>query len=474
MTRLTARDKVFIGMMCAATTIMTANYALMAAFFPVYMTSRGMSAYAISVIFVAFEIGRLVFSIFAGRLASHFGRRQILIWGIVQVALFGCCMGIIPDLVGDDSSPTALAFTAARCLQGGGVALAQMSIIAILSDAFPDNRGLVVGSSSSCLALGYFVGPPLGGTLFAMSGFRLPFLALSALLALFAGPVLWLYPAQSKPAAAAIRSSSSSTHSAAALSATATAEGIQCASPSRSYAKHSSVQLEQCNELVGSTQPTPVAPIAPSDEPPPPPPPAVAPSPAAAAASPPAAASPAVAPSPAAAAPPAAPPPPSWLQLARSLPVDVWVVAAVSLIYMSKWAWWDIYFTSWCVGEFHASIQAASLYISFIAAVFGIAAPFSGSLGDRLGDRRMELVATALAVLVVAYAVNGPWQVDALALGTRSALFFVYLVTDGLVCCLIEPQLAPQMLSLAEDHARSQRSGPSEHLTNMVTSLGQT
>eukprot|EP00966_Prymnesium_polylepis_P155499 3591969-Prymnesium_polylepis.1 len=37
------------------------------------------------------------------------------------------------------------------------------------------------------------------------------------------------------------------------------------------------------------------------------------------------------------------------------------------------------------------------------------------------------------------------------------------------MCCLVEPQLIPQMLNVAETTA-----GKSEHVTNFVTSLGQT
>ena len=74
-------------------------------------------------------------------------------------------------------------FLVARFLQGSGVALAQQQIFAILSDTFPANRGLVVGSATSMLALGYFIGPPLGGVMYALSGFRLPFLALGGVTA---------------------------------------------------------------------------------------------------------------------------------------------------------------------------------------------------------------------------------------------------------------------------------------------------
>ena len=83
---------------------------------------------------------------------------------------------------------------AAPALQGAGVALARLSIFAVLSDAFPENRGLIIGSAVSMIALGFMIGPPIGGGLYALSGFRLPFLFLSVLCPLCTAPMLLLWP----------------------------------------------------------------------------------------------------------------------------------------------------------------------------------------------------------------------------------------------------------------------------------------
>lgn len=120
----------------------------------------------------------------------------------------------------------------------------------------------------------------------------------------------------------------------------------------------------------------------------------------------------------------------------------------------------EIYFSQWVVSEFDASIPTASLYIAMIAAAFGLGVPLAGSLGDHLGERRLELIAASVTSLVGLYTLMGPWQVSAYGLPLRYALFFAYLAGDGLVCCLIEPQLLPHMLYLAES-----KRGAGEHLT---------
>ena len=137
----------------------------------------------------------------------------------------------------------------------------------------------------------------------------------------------------------------------------------------------------------------------------------------------------------------------------------------------SKWGWWDIWFTTWMVDELGFSIQSASVTISFIAALFGVTAPVSGMLGDRLGERRMHLMALCMTWCVVLYTFMGPWQLSVFGLGARRAMVFVYLAGDGLQAATIEAQFSPLMLALAEAKATG---GPSEHLTNFVTAFGQT
>lgn len=224
----------------------------------------------------------------------------------------------------------------------------------------------MIGSASTMTALGYFVGPPIGGSLYTISGFSMPFIVLSALVVLCAAPCVWLFP----------RYSSIDTSS----------EGMMPVDTPPSDCTPSSA-----NERAPSAKKQ------------------------------------------------------SVLQIMRLLPLRVWVVAAISFFYTSKWAWWDIYFTSWLLHEFSLPIATSSLLISFIAATFALTGPLSGMLGDRLGKRRLELMNICLVFLAGTYLAMGPWQQRAWAFQARSTMLYFYLVIDGIVCCLIEPQLIPEM-----------------------------
>ena len=264
-------------------------------------------------------------------------------------------------------------------------------------------------------ALGYFVGPPFGGWLYACSGFRAPFLVLSTAVALNLVSVVCLHPKR-------------------ALAGTGT--GMACAATV-------GVEVDTANSggtsrAANTVNATEVDVI------------------------------PAASDAPERSAHSHAPLAASWWQQLRHLPVEVWWTCATAVAYMAKWAWWEIHFTEWCVDDFGASIPTASLYIATIAACFGLGVPLAGSMGDRLGRRRLELMGGSMTALTLLYVFMGPWQLEALGPPLRHGFFFVYLAGDGLLCCLIEPQLLPHVLHLAEAER-----GANEHLTNLVTSLGQ-
>ena len=85
----------------------------------------------------------------------------------------------------------------------------------------------------------------------------------------------------------------------------------------------------------------------------------------------------------------------------------------------------------------------------------------------------MVLILACMNWFTVLHLFMGPWQAGswAFSLQARRLLFFGYLACDGLPAALVEAQFVPQMLMLAE---RASTNGPSEHLTNFVTSLCQT
>eukprot|EP01045_Picozoa_sp_COSAG04_P012220 COSAG04_NODE_815_length_10088_cov_12.515667_11_plen_201_part_00 len=172
---MTPRELLYLVLTYTLVVLVSSTYAIVAAFFQVHAVGELRLERADTArIFAAFSLAQLVVSPASGPLASRFGRRRVLVCGVLAVCSSTIAFGLAPDVL-TDRSWLVLAFTLLRLVQGGGVALAVTCIYAELTDSFPSAQGTVIGIASGCNGLGWTAGPPLGGLLFVLGGFRLPF-----------------------------------------------------------------------------------------------------------------------------------------------------------------------------------------------------------------------------------------------------------------------------------------------------------
>ena len=142
---------------------------------------------------------------------------------------------------------------------------------------------------------------------------------------------------------------------------------------------------------------------------------------------------------------------------------------------MSKWGWWDIQFSTWCVVELGWGVETSSLFMGLLAGIFAALVPLGGWLCDQEWFPSRSLVtAVTLSILCVVLITMGPWQLS-LPLETRRAIMLPYIIVEGVLCPLLEPIFLPQMLDIAQGR-KSGDTSPllvDEHLTNVVTSCFQ-
>ncbi|WP_419825676.1 MFS transporter [Sphingomonas sp.] len=99
-----------------------------------------------------------------GAAGDHFGRRRVLIGGIMlfTLASIGCA-----------SAPTLPVLLAARALQGVGAAMLMPNSLGILGSSFKgEARGHAVGTWAAAGAIASALGPPFGGWLVGAVGWR--------------------------------------------------------------------------------------------------------------------------------------------------------------------------------------------------------------------------------------------------------------------------------------------------------------
>lgn len=177
---MNCREWTYLILILLLLTTSTIGFAMFAAFFPPAMVGLGLQQTYIAPIFSSFTVGNIICSIASAPLATRFGRRPILRLGVGAVSIGSLLFGMVPDVLSEEL-PMVLLFSLARCVQGGGGGIVNAVAMSTLSDQFPKNKGKVLGMASSSGAMAFFVGPPVGGVLFELGGFRLPFILAAVL-----------------------------------------------------------------------------------------------------------------------------------------------------------------------------------------------------------------------------------------------------------------------------------------------------
>jgi NTE family protein len=129
---------------------------------------HGTSIGALSWVLNAYNIVFAAFLIVCGRLTDLLGRRRAFITGVVVFTLASALCG---------AAPTVTLLVAARVLQALGAALLVPASLALVVEAFPEERRAhAIGLWGATAAVAAGLGPPLGGALVQLGGWRWAFL----------------------------------------------------------------------------------------------------------------------------------------------------------------------------------------------------------------------------------------------------------------------------------------------------------
>lgn len=136
--------------------------------FPAITAAFSLEVTAIQWVIVGYVLTHASLLIGCGALADRWGHGRMLAYGLwVSAAGFTCC-GV---------APTFAWLVAGRIIQGAGAALVFATAPALVTLAVStERRGRALGIYQMCNAIGYAVGPLLGGMLIDVLGWRATFL----------------------------------------------------------------------------------------------------------------------------------------------------------------------------------------------------------------------------------------------------------------------------------------------------------
>lgn len=135
---------------------------------PTYMDVLHISGSIVGLLVAAFSFTQLLFSPLAGKLSDTWGRKKIIVIGMLIFAVSELMFGL---------SNTAFFLFVARMLGGIGAALIMPAVMAYTADVTTgEERAKGMGYINAAITTGFIIGPGIGGFI-AEFGIRVPFYA---------------------------------------------------------------------------------------------------------------------------------------------------------------------------------------------------------------------------------------------------------------------------------------------------------
>ena len=125
---------------------------------PLYAQSIGLSQSANGLVISAPALAMLIINVPTGQMADKYGRKPVMITGLIIMALADVCTGL---------AKTMLFLIPARLLLGIGRAACEggdRAYLADLTNRVPKKRGIITASQAMVHGLGLVIGPLIGGS----------------------------------------------------------------------------------------------------------------------------------------------------------------------------------------------------------------------------------------------------------------------------------------------------------------------
>ncbi|ELU09605.1 hypothetical protein CAPTEDRAFT_147516 [Capitella teleta] len=183
---------------------------ILAPFFPREASSKGVSEFLSGWIFGIFSLVQCITSPLFGKLVPKLGARWTCLAGIFFAGgctiLFGFLV-YIPTTEDNNTMFIAFCFVL-RAFMALGASANATAAFAIAAATFPDNPATVLGLLETAVGIGLMLGPALGGVLYEVGGFMMPFLVLGSFMMLTVPISLCVLPREERSDSASRQSGS--------------------------------------------------------------------------------------------------------------------------------------------------------------------------------------------------------------------------------------------------------------------------
>lgn len=173
---LSRRQRFTLGSLALVDFMSFCSMSIMAPFFPREATLKGLSDTMCGLVFSFYAIIMFITSPFFGKFLPKVGTKFMFLTGMFVAGTCNVIFGTL-SLIDDTVMFTVLCFIV-RGLEALGASAYSTASFVFVVNAFPENIGAVLGILEMFVGLGMSVGPAIGGFLYSIGGFGVPFYTL--------------------------------------------------------------------------------------------------------------------------------------------------------------------------------------------------------------------------------------------------------------------------------------------------------
>jgi MFS transporter, DHA1 family, solute carrier family 18 (vesicular amine transporter), member 1/2 len=153
-------------------------YGLVVPFLPERALAQGASTFGVGALFATYALGVVIATYPVGVLTDRFGPRRTLLGGLIMLLVATLLFGFAEDISRNlPFIPPLWLLFAARGAQGMAAAATWTAGLAILArQSARASHAALFAQAGTAMGVGTLLGPPLGGILYSIGGFRTPFL----------------------------------------------------------------------------------------------------------------------------------------------------------------------------------------------------------------------------------------------------------------------------------------------------------
>ncbi|KAI8777067.1 MFS-type transporter SLC18B1 [Biomphalaria glabrata] len=167
------RSKYTLFMLAVANFGAGCAYSLPAPFFPREATKKGVSSTLIGLVFSCYQLVIVLTSPLIGNFITQIGAKFTYVIGIMLAGVCAILFGFLGQ--GPPGTPFIVMSFLVRAVEAIGVAAFSTASFAIVSNEFPYHIGSVFATLETCVGIGLMIGPTIGGALYELGGFGMPF-----------------------------------------------------------------------------------------------------------------------------------------------------------------------------------------------------------------------------------------------------------------------------------------------------------